>query len=519
MEKSKDLFLTSSDAEKLNLFIKIVQIKVREMADTDRLSTYGALDYQIDEVNLRQIALLLKKSYGSIYNTYLGILDDMSEILGKKDPSMFEVFNVDPDQYHFYLVKNSHPYRFIMNCVINQECTSFEKFYEGENSSKATVLRHLKPLRTIMRKFNLRLTYEPIRLIGDEKMIRLGLTGIMWNATRGYEWPFADISHDECLDFVKYVLNEFQVPLPDKTSLEFYATFVAINNICSGQGRHISNQDLSNKLLRYPHPNVVKSYREAKKLPATLTPEQEHIESAHYYLYITCMPTFMPQDDAAIEKLTSLYQQSNPETYRFINEVISKFPLDLKKAMNFDDKAMKQFRNNFVSSAIASISFKENFMGLADFYLNYQLSMQRLEYPEIKKMALDTVQQVAKEEPFQFFSNDTVNIAEAMYDLISQRVVLNRKENRIQVFIDMERFFMIHSDLMQMLESIPYVDVTDDVQKADLVISESEQLLPEGIDSNAFIFRWIYGGLEGQYGELYSLIHEMWTNQKTLNNR
>ncbi|MGR3741252.1 helix-turn-helix domain-containing protein [Companilactobacillus sp. DQM5] len=517
MEKSNDLFLTSSDSEKLSLFIKIAQIKVREMADTDRLSTYRALDYKIEEVNLRQIAILLKKSYGSIYNTYLGILNDMEEILGKKNPSISEIFNVDPDKYHFYLVKNSHPYKFIMNCIINEKCSSFQTFYEEENSSKATVLRHLKPIRTIMKKFNLRLTYEPIKIIGDEKMVRLGLTGLIWNATRGYEWPFKNISHDRCLDFVEYALNEFNIPVPDKTTLEFYATFVAINTNNTSRGRVITNDDLSIVLLRYPYPNVVKNYLEARNEKSPLNSEQELLESAHYYLYITCMPTFMPQDDEAINRVLKLFRKSNPDVYNFVEEIISKFPLDLQDAMDYDDNAMKQFKNNFIASTVASVAFKGNYMGLSDFYLNYQLSMSKLDYPELKKMTLDTVQQVAMRDEFQIFSNDTVNIAEGMYDLISRRVILNRVENRVQVFVGMERFFMIHSDLMQMLESIPFVDITEEIENADLVIAESEKLIPNGINEKAFMFQWVYGGLEGQYGELYSLIHEIWTNQQTLN--
>ncbi|GKQ43175.1 transcriptional regulator [Companilactobacillus sp. RD055328] len=518
MEKSNDLFLTSSDAEKLNLFVKITQIKVREMADSDRLATYHALDFDIDEINLRQVASVLKRSYGSIYNTYLGILSDMEEILDKKNPTTSEIFNVDPDRYHFYLVKNSHPYKFIMDCIINDECQSFEKFYERENSSKATVLRHLKPIRTIMKKFNLRLTYEPIKIIGDEKMIRLGLTGLIWNATRGYEWPFAKIPREECLNFVEFALNEFNIPLPDKTTLEFYATFVAVNTNNMYQGNIITNQDLSIMLLRYPYPNVVKYYREAHKtaMNVEMTSEQELLESAHYYLYITCMPTFMPQGDAAIQEITNLFEQSNPEVTKFVDEVISAFPLDLQKSMRYSDNAMQQFKNNFTAATVASIAFKGNYMGLSEFYLNYQLSMEQLDYPELRHMTLDTVQHVVSRDEYQSFVNDAVNIADGLYSLISRRVILNREENRVQVFIGMERFFLIHSDLMQMIESIPFVDINENIEEADLVIAESEKLIPEGINKNAYKFQWINDGIDGQYGELYSLIHEIWTNQKTL---
>lgn len=519
MQKSTDLFLTSSDSEKLNLFIKITQIKLREMADSDRLSTYRALDYDIDEINLRQVAAVLKRSYGSIYNTYLGILNDMEEILEKKSPTTTEIFNVDPDRYHFYLVKNSHPYKFIMDCIINEKVQSFEEFYTREDSSKATVLRHLKPIRTLMKRFNLRLTYEPIKMIGDEKMIRLGLTGLIWNATRGYEWPFSKTTREESLDFVEFALKEFGVPLPDKTTLEFYATFVAVNTNNMMQGHVITNQDLSIMLLRYPYPNVVKYYRETRKLDVDITAEQGLLESAHYYLYITCMPTFMPQNDEAVAEVSNLFEQSNPDIYKFVNDVIASFPLDLKKAMKYDDNTMQQFKNNFVAATVASVAFRGNYMGLSAFYLNYQLSMEQLEYPELRHMTLDTVQHVAMRDEYQRFVNDTVNIAEGMYDLISRRVILNREENRVQVFIGMERFFMIHSDLMQMIESIPFVDINENIEEADLVIAESEKLIPAGINENAYRFQWINDGLDGQYGELYSLIHEIWTNQKTLNDK
>lgn len=516
MQKSNDLFLTSSDSEKLNLFIKIVQIKIREVADTDRLAAYKSFKHPIDEVNLRQIANLLHRSYGSIYNTYLGIMTDMEEILDKKDPSMNEVFNVDPDKYHFYLVEKSHPYRFIMDCLIHEKCTSFEKFYTSEQSSKATVLRHLKPIRTVMKKFNLRLTYEPVRLIGEEKMIRLGLTALIWNATRGYKWPFERVARKGAIDFVKFALKEFGLPLPDPTTVEFYATFVAVNTISFTKGHSISNEDLSIMLLRYPYPNVVKYFREANGLELHSTPEEELLESAHYYLYITCMPTFLPQNNEMLDALSEKIKQYNPGVYRFVTAIIGAFPMDLQKAMNYSDERMQQFKNNFVSGVIASLVFKGNYVGMTSFYLNYQLSIEQLNQSELKHMTLDTVQHIALQDEYQIYKNDTIGVAEAFYDLISRPVILNQKENRVQVYIGMERFFLVKSDLIQMLESISYVDINEDIEKADLIVVGNEEHLPDSLNENAYKFQWIYDGLDGQYGELYSLIHEIWTKREKL---
>lgn len=514
MKKSNDLFLTSSDSEKLNLFIKISQIKIREMADTNRLDTFKEFKYKIDEINLRQVANLLHKSYGSIYNTYLGIINDMEVILDKKNPSINEIFNVDPDRYHYYLVENSHPYQFIMKTIIHNECTSFEEFYTNAKSSKATVLRHLKPIRTILKKFNLRLTYEPIRLIGDQKMIRLGLTALIWNATRGYNWPFKNVKREDALEFTKYALKAFNMPIPDPTTLEFYATFVAVNTNEFNKGNMIKTQDLSIMLLRYPYPNIVKNYNEENNIKTGATPEDELLESAHYYLYISCLPTFLPQDDEILDRVSKIYKEYNPGIYNFVEDVIKGFPFDLQKSMNFTEDSMKQFKNNFVASTVASIAFKGNYMGMVAFYLNYQLSIEQSPNVELKNLATQVVSEVAEKEEYRMYRSDIASISDALYDLINRRVSLNREENRVQVYVGLERYFLVRSDLMQMLESIPYVDINEDIQKADLVIVGSEKLAPEGINDASYKFPWIYDGLDGQYGELYSLIHEIWSKQK-----
>ncbi|WP_201780322.1 helix-turn-helix domain-containing protein, partial [Latilactobacillus fuchuensis] len=194
-----NIYLMQSDCEKYDLLLDIASLKRDELPVKKRIELSRNNNPLVDDVNLKQVATLLNRNYGSLYNMYMSIVDDLKKIVGQDTEETQLLFSVPSDVYHFSLVSKSDVYDFVKILLTGEEM-GFQTFWEDHNSSKATVLRHLKSLRDFIRSFDVRIFYDPIRLEGDESTIRLILIMLFWMATDGHSWPFEAIDRDDALE-------------------------------------------------------------------------------------------------------------------------------------------------------------------------------------------------------------------------------------------------------------------------------------------------------------------------------
>lgn len=207
---TNSVYLTSAEKDKYALFLDIINVKWDELPIRKRMSMAKKGEALIDDVNLKQVATLLDRNYSSLYNTYVSIVGDLQAILGTEEDDVKRLFAIPSDVYHLYLVQHSDIYDFVQ-ILLRGGDISFKTFLAEHDSSKATVLRHLKQVRDLTRAFNLRVSYEPIRLEGDEKTIRLVLSALYWLASGGHQWLFEEINHECVLSAFDYVCDEFQL--------------------------------------------------------------------------------------------------------------------------------------------------------------------------------------------------------------------------------------------------------------------------------------------------------------------
>ena len=68
---TNSIYLTLAEKEKYALFLDITNVKWDELPVKKRISMARQVDYLIDDVNLKQVAALLDRNYGSLYNIYV----------------------------------------------------------------------------------------------------------------------------------------------------------------------------------------------------------------------------------------------------------------------------------------------------------------------------------------------------------------------------------------------------------------------------------------------------------------
>ncbi|KHO12343.1 hypothetical protein QN289_00695 [Latilactobacillus curvatus] len=74
MNASESIFLTQAENDKYALLMEIVGLKRDELPVKKRIELSRNNQPLVEDVNLRQVAMLLNRSYGSLYNMYMSII-------------------------------------------------------------------------------------------------------------------------------------------------------------------------------------------------------------------------------------------------------------------------------------------------------------------------------------------------------------------------------------------------------------------------------------------------------------
>lgn len=145
-------------------------------------------------------------------------------ILIKNSGINTEDLELSLDEYRFYLLQESVPFRFIQY-IVNETKPSLNVFCDELFVSRSTLSRKIKPLVEFLKQYDVRISYTQMSLVGDETTIRLLLFYIMWLGTRGMIWPFS-FAEDQ-LSYYKDHFNTFfsmdETYVGHKELLYFYA--------------------------------------------------------------------------------------------------------------------------------------------------------------------------------------------------------------------------------------------------------------------------------------------------------
>lgn len=527
MEKSNDLFLSASSCEKLKLFEKIRKMKIQEMSDNNQLDAFKKQNFQISEVNLRQIAMQMHKSYGSIYNTFGGIHDDLKQLLNKDDLTTSEMFQVTPDYYHYFLASNTDAYRFI-NTVLNQEDYSFSQFCRDVGNSKATELRHLQAMRSYLKQFKIRISYEPMRFIGTEEVIQMVATSLYWESTRGYGWPFKKLRKESISEFADYCLDEFEMVKLNRVTKEYYMLELAVNILRSEAGHLIHNKNLL-KLVSAPFTSILKenyvekSQKQSDKQAdidkiigvfAELSNDDRIIETAYLYVIFNCAPSLATYNEEEINQQLDELKKHESLIFSLTAKMIEQMPFDLKERLQPDSNRFKVFEINLARIIIGSLAFNENYAKIVGFYSGSNLGVKTVDMPEYKKGIENQLQHLTLEEEYSSLANKIGLLTDAIYEASLRMMLLASGRFSVNVYLDVEDNFLIYMDLAELMQDISYVNLVSDPAKADLAVVSNIQLKDSRISDDVYIFNWATDVSNTKYGSLLTLIRDIWTKKK-----
>lgn len=526
MEKTPDLFLSVSETEKLHLFEQIRQLKVMEKTNQDSLKIYQRLTPGISEINLRQVALQMHKSYGSIYNTYDGIVQDMKAILGKSDPTIPEIFAVSSDQYQIYLISHTDSYNFLRQ-VLSSNKRSFTNFYQAMGNSKATALRHLKPMRTFLKKFDVRVAYEPMRFIGREQDVRIALTVLYWRATQGLSWPFDSVTQKQASELVSYGLDLFHMVEPNNVTKDFFGIFLAVSMLRMANG-HLVDKNPRLPYIKYPYANLYENAELQKIIqdnaPSEFTQVVARIneipssrlmaESVNVYNAASSVLSIIPYTKNQSEESLELLQEYDTVIYDFVAQIIQRIPFNIQKRLKMDDQNMKTVKINLVRVIIGGLAFGNSYYQAITYYGGQAVGIRTIDMPEYRKQIRDLLLELVEEDEFSDFQPHVDLMTDAVYNSSLRLMALTSSHYSVKIYPEIEDSFLAYLDLIETIKSLPYVDLVDNFAEADLIITATEHLDIKSTTGNQFIFKWSHDFGNAQFGQLITVIRDIWTQKK-----
>jgi len=534
LDSFTDLFLSKSEIEKIQLFNKIKLIRINQLSSADLIGTYRNRDIKVKDINLRKAAYQMNKSYGSVYNTFLGIQDDFKIILKKDKYSTEEMFNVTRDAYHAYLTTSSDGYLFL-DAIVKDKESSFKHFYETLESSKATVLRHLKPMRGYLKRFGVRIAYEPMRFVGDEESIRLAVAALYWNATRGYVWPFEDFTEKVAFKVVDIALDKYRLKPTNHITKTFYAYVVMAHLYRIIEGNHVQNMDALN-VINYPFPNIFESagamlegdtgskkVRELKRaIKEDGSYEEQMFQSADFYILLMCVPATFEVSADYLQSVSKQLVRYNPLFANFIDDFLELIPIDVEQTisnMAMSHSEFLRYKYNLTTCIIGVLALDHNYIEILNLYSGFGDAISKLNDEGLESKIYSTVQHLMLRDKYQSLTGKSKQISEAIYAIAYRFFSLYNKNIQVKVYLELESFFLVYSDLSVTLQSLPYAKIVSDPKEADIVVTANSANPPADVmKKDACIYRWMYNGVDGQMGGLLNLIYKIWTEEKVKEN-
>lgn len=514
MSLATDIFLTTAESDRLNVF-NVIKSYLDQTYILSRSSQEitGLEKHDYTTVNLREIAKTMNKTYGSVYNSYLQIFEDFKKITGKEKLSSNDVFNYKGDMYRFYLMTNSYSYKFIKISLRNEHI-SLDEFLEQNEISKATAMRHFKPLRTHLKKYGVRMVYDEIGFVGDEQMIRFATTALLWRGTNGIVWPFVMIDHDTIDELYQQVKRDFGMGEINQATSELFRYYIAVA-IERILGNHRVDDNETLKVLRFPFPSTIKKFLDAHE-DEILNAHPELVElteSAALYLVMNTLP-FKYESVEPIDFLLKSIKHYNHDIYKFVEEFLDLLPNETVDKFSLSIIEKKTLRLNLSQTMVGVITAKKHYPVILDDFLGNEGFFLRDESSDVKKMVRAALDHVLFNNPKSEFAQYIDIIDYAFYQIIRRLSTFMKVNTNVNITMNIPVNSSVYTDIYNFVNAMKIVTLqnyTDAGADTDILIS-SVQASDDTIMQfpNAIFFKVNEEFRPADFGMLTVLIMRVW---------
>ncbi|WP_262315281.1 helix-turn-helix domain-containing protein [Lacticaseibacillus parakribbianus] len=489
-----DLFLKKSARDKLALLGAIQRDSQAAVPVTARLHNAQPA---VGEVNLRRIATLMNRNYGTLYYVFTHLNQDLAALArGRR-----HLYDVAPGVLRAHLVQSSVPYRFLV-ALLDQEPGDFDHFLAGVGVSRATCLRYLRPLRALAGELGVRVVYEKMALRGSELAQRLFLTCGLWLATKGRWWPLTALNREAALGQVTGVCGAFGLGLGNPVLRELFAYLLTISLTRLGQRQGL---EAVPSALSYPVPNLFEG-RLAAWAPAQQA--AQFAESAALYQLFAMLSGAFATDAAAVAKALATGERYGGRLFAVVERFWTLLPPPVLDQAQLPAARQDALRLDLLATAMGVVVFGRDLSGI----LARHLAPQQDAATDADTAALvrQTLAAALYDTPLPGLNQQALTAAFAALLSRYRRQVQPRR--RVQVALMLEPLTLGYVELVGFLTQVPFVTVVrDQYATADLIVAATAVPLPPASADMPPVFTWPSVATSDVFGELYAALHTLYT--------
>jgi len=158
-------------------------------------------------------------------------------------------------------------------------------------------------------------------------------------------------------------------------------------------------------------------------------------------------------------------------------------------------------------------------MEILNLYSGFGDAISKINDENLESKIDSTVQHLMLRDKYNSLKGKSKAISEAIYAIAYRFFSLYNKDIQVKIYLELESFFLVYSDLSVTLQSLPYAKIVSDPKDADIIVTANSDNLPEDqMQKDACVYRWMYNGVDGQMGGLLNLIYKIWTEEKVSQN-
>lgn len=469
------------------------------------------------------IANEMKISYQQTYNILQELLEDIQNFpdadlkdLNRKKIMSSKKIPLSIDMYRLFLLKRSPVFQFIDYVFQSGNNINVEKFCDEHYISRSTLLRKNASLKLLLAKYKLKISYNELGFIGDEKNIRFFFYCFYWLSYRGIEWPFENIHYYEVAKKLKLEKSELNDPIVTIRTILFW-TICRIRII---DGYYVSGMNKFDEIFPdltqlFDNQEVFTTATFPRLDPSQLITEYKFFD--FYRLQSIIFPTTGDNFSSKIYKAQE--QQKTPIWY-----LTQDFMNDVNKHLinQSDDQFLVQ--NTGLQANLMRVFFSYYVMNgdypqFNDFYedesgINYQNSI-------IKQLVKTFINQKVKNAEFQPYLQLTEKIINEVSSLLIPYLRYFKANETVKIKLVLESSDLITRDMMTFLGDLSFVQIvpeSGDLQNVDVIITtlaSLSALYDENELQNKIIINWNLDATEAEYFNLYQTLKQEFTKKIT----
>ncbi|WP_155287155.1 helix-turn-helix domain-containing protein [Lacticaseibacillus zhaodongensis] len=197
-------------------------------ADLQKFEMYRVLK-TIDNYGftINDLSVKMHVSYQQAYNIFREMLTDIEQLTGKntrlskKRVMSHDSFPSSVDDYRLFLLEQSVQFQFV-DYLVQATSLSVDKFCQDRFISRSTLTRKTVPLRQMLAKYGIQISFTKPGFVGDERKIRYFLFAFYWLGFHGVRWPIAAIQPQQLNSAYRNLADDPRSPLVGLQEMLFW---------------------------------------------------------------------------------------------------------------------------------------------------------------------------------------------------------------------------------------------------------------------------------------------------------